>query len=78
MVPFETNLTIEQTRIYMATTRPLYKPKTRANACSAASSAVKVRVSGRAGHPAVAPARWPQPGVVDRFTDGAFVCSIHT
>jgi hypothetical protein len=41
-------------------------------------TAAPLCISGRAGHRAVAPARWPQLGADDRFTDGAFVCIIHT
>lgn len=41
-------------------------------------AAALLRVGGRARHPAGAPARWSRLGVVDRFTDGVFVCSIHT
>ena len=41
-------------------------------------AAAHLRIGGCARHPAGVPARWSQLGVVDRFTDGVFVCNIHT
>jgi hypothetical protein len=35
-------------------------------------------VRGRALDAAVAASSWPQPGLVDRFTDRVVVCIIHT